>query len=92
MADYLPIRTLQGESGKSAIYRLELTEEQRRIVADGGDLLVEILHFGGPLAPSRAMVLNQSGLTDEERSHFARWLAASLRIAQRTDRSGDGKR
>lgn len=33
MAEYLPIRTLQGERGKSAIYRLELTDDQRRIVS-----------------------------------------------------------
>jgi hypothetical protein len=30
MTDYVPLRTLPGENGRSAIYRLELTEEQRK--------------------------------------------------------------
>ena len=79
MADYLPLRTLPGENGRSAIYRLELTEEQRRIVGEGGDILVEIIHFGGPLAPSRVMLMNQKDLTEEERDNFARWFGAQTK-------------
>jgi hypothetical protein len=63
---YLPIRTLPGEHGRSAIYRVELTAEQRQMVADGADVLVEILHFGGRLAPSRVMLLNQQNFGPHE--------------------------
>jgi len=83
-AEYIPIRTLLGERGHSAIYRCELTEEQRKIIADGGDVLVEIIHFGGPLAPSRVMVLNQKDLTEQEKSNFASWLTAQLKLAKRS--------
>ena len=79
MDKYNPIRTLPGENGNSAIYRYELTDEQRRIIADGGDVLVEILHYGGLLAPSRAMVINQSDMDEEECRNFARWFAAQSR-------------
>lgn len=79
MAEYLPVRTLPGENGKSAIYRLELNEEQRRIIAEGGDILVEILHFGGPLAPSRVMVLNQRELPQDEQRSLKRWFAAQTK-------------
>ena len=34
------IRTIPGENGKSAIYRCALTDEQRKMVADGADVLV----------------------------------------------------
>jgi hypothetical protein len=64
-AEYLPIRTLPGEKGVSAIYRCGLSQEQRQMIADGADVLVEIFHFGFPLAPSRVMLLNQSGLGRE---------------------------
>lgn len=76
MDQYLPLRTLPGEEGKSAIYRLELTEKQRNIVAHGGDVLVEILHYGGPLAPSRVMILNQKDCSEEELQNLSRWFAA----------------
>lgn len=84
MAEYRPIRTLLGERGNSSIYRLELTEDQRKIVTDGGDILVEILHFGGPLAPSRVMVLNQKVLSEQESENMSRWLVAQLKIKKRT--------
>jgi len=81
MAEYMPLRTLPGEEGRSAIYRLELTEAQREIVAQGGDILVEILHFGGPLAPSRVMVLNQKFCDGDEGSqgNLARWFGAQTK-------------
>lgn len=79
MDKYLPLRTLPGENGRSAIYRLALTPEQRKVIADGGDFLVEILHFGGPLAPSRAMVINETVLTEDEAHNFRRWFAAQTR-------------
>lgn len=75
LAQYIPLRTLPGENGKSAIYRLELTEDQRRIISEGGDILVEILHFGGPLAPSRVMVLNQRVAPEGDKRVLAQWFA-----------------
>lgn len=79
MAEYLPLRTLPAEHGKSAIYRLELSQAQRQMISEGGDILVEILHFGGPLAPSRVMILNQVGLSSEEKDNLARWFAAQTK-------------
>lgn len=80
MDQYLPLRTLPGEHGRSAIYRLELNEEQRRIITEGGDVLVEILHFGGALAPSRVMVLNQKDVPQEEQRNMEKWLTAQLKL------------
>lgn len=79
MADYLPLRTLPGENGKSAIYRLELSERQRQMIAEGADVLVEILHFGGPLAPSRLMLMNQRDLSEQESHNLSRWFAAQTK-------------
>jgi hypothetical protein len=77
-AEYKPIRTLKGENGLSAIYRCALTREQRQMVAEGADVLIEILHFGGPLAPSRVMLLNQTNA--EESGHWRDWLVAQLKL------------
>lgn len=82
---YLPLRTLSGEGGASAIYRCQLTDEQREMVAAGADILVEILHFGGPMAPSRVMLLNQRDYEGEEQSNMARWLAAQMKLRLRTE-------
>lgn len=79
MAEYLPLRTLPGENGLSAIYRLELTEGQKRMIAEGADVLVEILHFGGPLAPTRVMILNQRETSGEESRNLSRWFAAQTK-------------
>jgi hypothetical protein len=86
-AEYQPLRTLPGENGRSAIYRCELTAEQRQMIADGADVLVEILHFGGPLAPSRVMLLNQRNLgaqgeveaAVETKEALARWFRAQTK-------------
>ncbi len=78
-AEYVTIRTLPGEEGKSAIYRLELNDAQRAIIADGGDILVEILHYGGNLAPSRVMVLNQRDLAEGEKKNLLRWFGAQTK-------------
>lgn len=75
--EYLPLRTLRGEHGASAIYRCELTEHQRKMIAEGADVLVEILHFGGPLAPSRVMILNQH---DDSNGALAKWFVAQAKI------------
>ena len=67
---YLPMRTLPGENGNSAISRFHLTDEQRKAVAEGADIYLEILHYKGPLAPSRLMIMStpKSGA-----SHFKEW-------------------
>lgn len=77
--EYKPIRTLPGQDGTSAIYRCALTAEQRQMIADGADILVEILHFGGPLAPSRVMLLNDQNLNEdagESMEIFRHWFCA----------------
>jgi len=76
--EYLPIRTLPAQNGVSAIYRCELTPEQRDMVANGADVLIEILHFGGPLAPSRVMLLNQQGMDGESKQQLADWFKAEV--------------
>jgi hypothetical protein len=79
--EYLPIRTLAGYEGKSAIYRCELTADQRQMIAEGADILVEIVHFGGPLAPSRVMLINQQNFGEcESKGLFAQWLLAAMGI------------
>lgn len=72
---YLPLRTLPGENGNSAIYRCELTSEQRQMIAEGADVLVEILHFRGPLAPSRVMILDQQDFGESQ----AKWFCAQTK-------------
>lgn len=56
---YIPLRTLPGEHGNSAISRWHLTDEQRKSIADGADIYLEILHYKGPLAPCRVMVMSE---------------------------------
>jgi hypothetical protein len=56
---YKPLRILAGEQGLSAISRWHPTEEQRKAIAEGADILLEVLHFGGPLAPTRMMVADK---------------------------------
>ena len=79
-AQYTPIRTIPGENGNSAIYRCELTPEQRQMVAEGADVLIEILHYGGPLAPSRVMLLNQQDFEEgESKEVLAGWFAVQAK-------------
>lgn len=56
---YIPLRTLPGENGDSAISRFHPTDEQRKAIAEGADIYLELLHFTGPLAPSRMMILTE---------------------------------
>jgi hypothetical protein len=76
-AEYLPLRTLPAYGGNSAIYRCEMTPEQRAMVAAGADVLVEIVHYGGPLAPSRVMLINQTNFqVGESKELMAQWFAS----------------
>ena len=75
------MRTLIGEHGNSAIYRCTLTPDQRQMIVDGADVLVEIVHFGGPLAPSRVMLLNQRDFgEDESKELMAEWFCAQVKL------------
>ena len=56
---YKPMRTLPARDGNSAISRFHLTDEQRKAIADGADIYLELLHFKGPLAPSLIMVMEE---------------------------------
>jgi len=67
---YIPMRTLPGEHGNSAIARFHPTEAQRKAIAEGADLYLEILHYRGPLAPSRLMVMSEP---QEKATHFLSW-------------------
>ena len=54
------------------IARFGLTDAQRKMVADGADVYLELLHFRGPLAPSLLMVMSEPADTD----NFRRWWKA----------------
>jgi hypothetical protein len=73
---YLSLRTLPGEDGNSAISRFHLTDAQRKAVAEGADIYLEILHFRGPLAPSRLMVMSEP---EESGALFHLWWKAQTR-------------
>lgn len=82
-AQYLPLRTLPAMNGQSAIYQCGLTPAQRQMIADGADVLVEIAHFGGPLAPSRVMLLNQTNIDrsiGESPELLAKYLKSQFQI------------
>lgn len=72
--EYIPLRTLPGQQGISAIARMALTPKQRQAIAYGADIYIELLHFGGPLAPSRVMVAGPMPDSDAWRSW---WRAAT---------------
>ncbi|MER9628394.1 hypothetical protein [Mesorhizobium sp. M0296] len=65
---YRPLRTLPGRGGDSAISRFSLTDEQRKAIAEGADIYLELLHFRGPLAPSLLMVMSEPDGTDAFRA------------------------
>lgn len=73
---YRPLRTLPGENGNSAISRFHLTDEQRKAIAEGADIYLEIVHFKGPLAPSRLMVMSDR---KSDETHFFRWFRAQTK-------------
>jgi hypothetical protein len=69
--EYIPLRTLPGERGASAISRWRFTDEQRKAIANGADILLEVVHFHGPLAPVRMMLSDRL----DAGGHFPRWFA-----------------
>lgn len=81
---YIPLRVLPGMDGNSAITRWQLTDEQRQMITDGADIMLEVIHFKGPLAPVRVMVTKPDG-TDVWRE----WFCAQTRINR--NRKGTGE-
>ncbi|MDZ4344117.1 MAG: hypothetical protein U1E51_16985 [Candidatus Binatia bacterium] len=67
---------MPGENGNSAIARFHLTDAQRKAVADGADTYLEILHYKGPLAPSRLMVMSDP---KPDAIHFQAWWKAQTK-------------
>ncbi len=59
--EYLPLRTLPGEQGNSAISRWALTDAQRIAIVKGANIMLELTHFGNPLQPVRMMITDQVG-------------------------------
>jgi hypothetical protein len=70
-AEYIPLRTLPGENGLSAITRWELSPEQRQAILDGADIFLEVFHFRRPLAPVRMAIGKQENNTQLWNSWFA---------------------
>jgi hypothetical protein len=74
-AEYIPLRTLPGENGFSAITRWELTDKQREAIANGADVFLEVIHFGGPLAPVRMAI----GKQENDPKLWNEWFAAQTK-------------
>ena len=77
--EYVPLRTLvvRNSGAQSAISRWTPTDEQRQAIANGADIMLEVLTFGGPLAPVLMMVTDQSG------EQFAEWFAVSKGVVRK---------
>jgi hypothetical protein len=78
---YRPLRTLPGHQGDSAIARFHFTDAQRKAIAEGADIYLELLHFRRPLAPSLLMVMSEPPDTD----HFRKWWKAQTSAPYRLD-------
>lgn len=72
---YRALRTLPGLNGDSAISRFHFTDAQRKAIAEGADIYLELLHFRGPLAPSLIMVMSEPPDTD----NFRLWWKAQTK-------------
>lgn len=78
---YRPLRTLPGRNGNSAIARFHLSDHQRKAIADGADIYLELLHFRGPLAPSVLMVMSEPA--DSE--NFRQWWRAQTQAPYKVE-------
>lgn len=55
--EYIPLRTLRGEGVMvPVISRWSPNEEQRKAIANGADIYLELSTFGGPLQPIRMAI------------------------------------
>jgi hypothetical protein len=67
---YIPLRTLASRtSDRRVMSRWTLTPEQRKAVADGADIYLELWTFGNPLQPIRMAVADEVN-ADHFRSSF----------------------
>ena len=66
--EYHPMRTLPTRNGAGAVARFHFTDAQRRAIAEGADIYLELLHFRQPLAPSLIMVMSEPDDSDNFRS------------------------
>lgn len=55
--EYKPLRTLKGLGPMAPVLsRWSFTDEQRKAIADGADVILELSTFSGPLQPIRMAV------------------------------------
>lgn len=55
--EYIPLRTLRGEGKMTpVISRWSFTENQRKLIAEGADIFLELSTFGNPLQPIRIAI------------------------------------
>jgi len=80
---YIPLRTLVSDTEECRVFsRWTLTEAQRKAVADGADIFLELMTFGNPLTPIRMAV--SDGNLDLD------WVKARLLGQLRCPRCGMG--
>lgn len=77
---YQPLRTLPGRQGNSAISRFHFTDAQRKAISEGADIYLELLHFGGPLAPSLLMVMSEPADTYNFRAWWKSQTSAPYKV------------
>lgn len=71
--EYIPLRTLKSKSEMGqVISRWTLTAEQRKMIADGADIFLELSTFHQPLQPIRIAISDCSG------EMFVDWFKVSL--------------
>jgi len=71
--EYIPLRTLKSSGPMGGVLsRWTLTPEQRKAVAEGADIFLELSAFHGPLQPIRMAISDTSG------SKFADWFKVCL--------------
>lgn len=60
--EYIPLRALVTiDDEKAALTHWTLTPDQRRAIANGADIYLELLTFGAPLQPIRIIVSDLVG-------------------------------
>ena len=70
---YIPLRVLRANGSMGAVVsRWTLTEEQRKDVANGADIFLELSTFNQPLQPIRMVVSDASG------DKFADWFKVCI--------------
>jgi hypothetical protein len=71
--EYIPLRSLRADGRMGAVIsRWTLTPEQRRAVAEGADVFLELSTFNQPLQPIRMSVSDTKG------SKFADWFKVCI--------------